>query len=107
MVPLYGLGKTHPFSQVGEGCARNRLDYCDHSPPWPGALGQGKKKALTLQVQTSQKPLTKNKNKTKKPKPNNNNSTPIALPSCPHFYKKLSKCILIFKTHTYTHPSKT
>lgn len=46
MVPLYGLGKTHPFSQVGEGCARNRLDYCDHSPPWPGALGQGKKKGL-------------------------------------------------------------
>ena len=68
MVPLYGLGKMHPFSQVGEGCARNRLDYCDHSPPWPGALGQGKKKkALTLQVQISQKPLTKNKNKTKNP----------------------------------------
>ena len=105
MVPLYGLGKMHPFSQVGEGCARNRLDYCDHSPPWPGALGQGKKKK-GLDSPSTDFPKTSHKKQkqNKKPKPNNK-SIPLALPSCPHFYKKLSKCILIFKTHTYTHPS--
>ena len=49
-VPLCRLEKMHPFLQVDAACARSGLDFCAHSARWPGALVQGRKKALTLQV---------------------------------------------------------
>ena len=103
MVPLYGLGKMHPFCQVGAGCARNGWDYCDHSPPWPGALGQGKKKRPWLSKYRLPKNLSQKTKTKQKTQPKQQQKYPFSFSLVSSSFTKSCPSVSSSSTHTHTH----